>query len=155
MRPSATGFTLFELLAVLLILSLVAVVVVPSLGSGASVELKSAARSLAAGLRLTRNQALNENRSAALAVDVVKHEFRLPGERHVRKLPEKIDIVLFTARSEQQDEYRGAIRFFPDGSSTGGRITLSVDGLRYLVDVDWLTGKVNVIESVIEEAVGR
>lgn len=155
MRPSATGFTLIELLAVLFILALVAVVVVPSLGGGESVKLKSAARSLAAGLRHTRNQALNDNRPATMALDVVKREFQLPGEKRVRKLPERVDIVLFTARSERHSEQRGAIRFFPDGSSTGGRITLSIDGLHYLVNVDWLTGKVSVIESVVEEAIGR
>ncbi len=155
MRPSTTGFTLIELLAVLFILALTAAVVVPSLGGGQLVELKSAARSLASGLRHTRNRALNDNRSATLDLDVVKHEFRLPGEQRVHKLPERIDIVLFTARSEQQSAQRGAIRFFPDGSSTGGRITLSTDSLRYLVNVDWLTGRISIIESVVEEAMGR
>ena len=155
MRASTTGFTLIELLAVLFILALTAAVVVPSLGGGQLVELKSAARSLASGLRHTRNRALNDNRSATLDLDVVKHEFHLPGEQRVHKLPERIDIVLFTARSEQQTAQRGAIRFFPDGSSTGGRITLSTDSLRYLVNVDWLTGRISIIESVVEEAMGR
>lgn len=155
MRASATGFTLIELLAVLFILALVAAFVVPSLGSGEAVALKGAARSLAAGLRHTRNRALNDNRSAALALDVVKREFQLPGEKRIHKLPGLVDIVLFTARSEQQSAERGAIRFFPDGSSTGGRITLSTERLRYLVNVDWLTGRVSVIESVVEEAAGR
>lgn len=155
MRPPPTGFTLLELLAVLLILALMAVFVVPSLGGGAAVEIKSAALSLAAGLRQTRNQALNDNRAAILALDVDKREFQLPGEQRVRKLPTRIDISLFTARSEQLGEHRGAIRFFPDGSSTGGRITLSTKGMRYLVDVDWLTGRISVIESVVEEAMGR
>lgn len=155
MRPSASGFTLLELLAVLLILALVTAFVVPSLGGGAAVDIKSAALSLAAGLRQTRNQALNDNRPAVLALDVEKREFQLPGERRVRKLPQRVDISLFTARSEQLGENRAGIRFFPDGSSTGGRITLSTGSMRYLVDVDWLTGRVSVIESVVEEAVGR
>lgn len=154
-KAPATGFTLIELLAVLFVLALVAAFVVPSLGGGEAVELKGAARTLAAGLRHTRNQALNDNRSATLALDVAKREFQLSGEKRTRKLPGRIDIVLFTARSEQQSEERGAIRFFPDGSSTGGRITLSTERLRYLVNVDWLTGRVSVIESVVEEAIGR
>jgi general secretion pathway protein H len=154
-RSSTAGFTLLELLAVLLILGLVAAVVVPSLGGGAAVEVKSAARSLAAALRQTRNRALNDNRSATLALDVAKREFRLPGEQRTHRLPERVHIVLFTARSEQLSEQGGAIRFFPDGSSTGGRITLSIDSLRYLVNVDWLTGRVKVMESVVEESIGR
>ena len=154
-RSPAAGFTLLELLAVLLIMALVTAVVVPSLGDGTGVEIRSAARNLAAGLRQTRNHALNDNRSATLALDVDKREFHLPGERRVRKLPKRVDIVLFAARSEQLSAQRGAIRFFPDGSSTGGRITLSTDTLRYLVNVDWLTGRVKVMESVIEEPIGR
>lgn len=155
MRSLTRGFTLLELLAVLMILALVAAFVVPSLGRGAAVEIKAAARSLAAGLRQTRNRALNDNRSATLALDVDKREFQLPGERRVRKLPERVEITLYTARSEQLGEQRGAIRFFSDGSSTGGRITLSTDSLRYLVNVDWLTGRVSVMESVVEEPIGR
>ena len=154
-RSSVAGFTLLELLAVLSIMALVAAVVIPSLGGGAAVELASASRSLASGLRQTRNRALNDNRSAILALDVANREFRLPGEQRAHKLPERIHIVLFTARSEQLSEQGGAIRFFPDGSSTGGRITLSIDSLRYLVNVDWLTGRVKVIESVVEEPAGR
>lgn len=150
-----TGFTLLELLAVLFVMALVATFVVPSLGNGAAIELKSAARVLAAGLRHTRNQALTANRPAVLAVDVLKHEFQLPSEERVRRLPDRIDIALFAARSEQQDEYRGAIRFFPDGSSTGGRVTLSAGGRTYLVDVDWLTGRVDVIEAATDQAKRR
>ena len=51
-----------------------------------------------------------------------------------------------------ESEARGAIRFFPDGSSTGGRITLSTDRLAYLVDVDWLTGKIHLLEADPEAA---
>jgi general secretion pathway protein H len=155
MRPPTSGFTLIELLAVLFILALTAAIVVPSLGGGEVVEMKSAARSLASGLRQTRNHALADNRPAILVMDVAKREFQLPGEARVRRLPKQIDIALFTARSETLSEERGAIRFFPDGSSTGGRITLSSERLRYLVDVDWLTGRVRVLETVAEEPIGR
>ncbi len=41
---------------------------------------------------------------------------------------------------------RGGIRFYPDGSSTGGRVTLSLEGLQMRVDVEWLTGRVRITE---------
>ena len=154
-KSLTSGFTLIELLAVLLILALVAAFVLPSLGGSAGIEIKTAARSLAAGLRQTRNRALNDNRPATLALDVAKREFRLPGEPRVHKLPKRVDIVLYTARSERLSEQRGSIRFFSDGSSTGGRFTLSSENLRYMVNVDWLTGRVSVMESVVEEPIGR
>ena len=52
--------------------------------------------------------------------------------------------VLLLAACSEQDT--GAIRFFPDGSSTGGRVTLMVGERSYAVDVDWLTGRVRVLE---------
>ena len=149
------GFTLLELLVVLVILALVAAFVLPSLGGGSSTELKAATRTLAAGLRQARSRAVNQNRAVAFTIDVKKREFVLPGEQRTRKLPEQLQLALFTARSELETDERGAIRFFPDGSSTGGRITLSHERRQYLVDVDWLTGKVSVIETSIDEVALR
>jgi general secretion pathway protein H len=40
----------------------------------------------------------------------------------------------------------GEIRFFPDGSSTGGEITLAGGNAHRYVQVDWLTGRVAVYE---------
>ena len=40
----------------------------------------------------------------------------------------------------------GDIRFQPDGSSTGGRITLADGRRRMAVGVDWLTGRVSVAD---------
>jgi general secretion pathway protein H len=154
-RRSHGGFTLLELLAVLVILALVAAFVVPSLGRGTGTELKAATRTLAAALRQVRSDAVNRNRPAVLSLDVDKREFRLPGEARIHKLPEGVDLKLFTARSELESEQRGAIRFFPDGSSTGGRITLANDAGRYLVDVDWLTGRVRVIDAAEEQVASR
>jgi general secretion pathway protein H len=44
------------------------------------------------------------------------------------------------------DEGAGTVTFFPDGTSTGGTITLSQGTHRYYVAVDWLTGQVDVGE---------
>jgi len=60
------------------------------------------------------------------------------------ELPKGIDLKLYTAQSEVTSERKGGIRFYPDGSSTGGRITLSAGERKYLVDVDWLTGRVSI-----------
>jgi general secretion pathway protein H len=54
------------------------------------------------------------------------------------------EITFQTARSEAMSEKIGQIRFFPDGSATGGRIGLALDGQRVEVAVDWLTGLVSV-----------
>jgi general secretion pathway protein H len=44
-----------------------------------------------------------------------------------------------------QDEAAGSIRFFPDGSSTGGRVMIAAGNEKLSVDVNWLTGRVSIL----------
>ncbi len=54
---------------------------------------------------------------------------------------------MLTTAGEARKGAAPAIRFDPDGSSTGGRIDL-VEGKRKLeIGVDWLTGRVRVIDA--------
>ncbi len=41
--------------------------------------------------------------------------------------------------------------FFPDGSSSGGRIELSGNDRKRAIDVNWLTGLVEIIEDDAED----
>ncbi|HSO31204.1 MAG TPA: GspH/FimT family pseudopilin [Labilithrix sp.] len=141
------GFTLLELLLVLVIAATGYALAVRFTGSGVSgAQLKSAARAVAAGLRDARGVAISTQESAALNVDVEKRTIEVTGAARPRSLPERLDIKLDTAQAEVVDEKRGAIRFYPDGSSTGGRVTLASGERRFLVDVDWLTGRVTIKE---------
>ncbi len=119
----------------------------PIFNQGASgTELKAAARKVAAGLRKVHAQAITKKQEAALTMDVDARRFELTGDKQVYQLPEKIDVTLYTAQSEITQDKNGAIRFFPDGSSTGGRVTLAAGERKYLIDVDWLTGRVGIID---------
>jgi len=146
MRRNA-GFTLLEIIVVLVIgVAIYAVLLgVPMRGTSGA-ELKAAARTLASGLRQAQTTAMATRRDAVLKVDLESREFLLPGEKEPRKLPGHVDLKLFTAQSEVESERVGGIRFYPDGSSTGGRITVSAGERKYLVDVDWLTGRVHVAD---------
>ncbi|MEH6874543.1 MAG: GspH/FimT family pseudopilin, partial [Candidatus Competibacter sp.] len=57
-----------------------------------------------------------------------------------------VALKLYTARSELLDNTTGSIRFFPDGSSTGGAITVGGAKLAYRINVDWLTGAIAIVE---------
>lgn len=139
------GFTLIEVLVVMILMLLTLSLVPPLFSSGASgVELKAAARQIAAGLRKARSQAVTSRREAALELDVDQKHFTLLGDKKTYRLPAKVDLSLFTAESERTGEKTGAVRFFPDGSSTGGRITLTGGKQEYRVDIDWLTGQVSI-----------
>jgi general secretion pathway protein H len=143
---AARGFTLIELLVVLLLIGAAYGLVGARLDNNGAVELKSATRQLAAGLRKTRGLAISERRDAAMTIDVEARDFAVGDDPKRYALPKTLDISVFTAQNELQDRQQAAIRFFPDGGSTGGRVTLKQAGRERAVDVDWLTGQVSVIQ---------
>jgi len=141
------GLTLMELLIVLTIMAIVAAVAGPYLAGGVSgAELKGAARQVAAGLRLARSEALSTRREARLVVDLERHTFRVDGDAREHALPKDAGIKLFTAQNDLVSDRVGAIRFYPDGGSNGGRITIAAGERKYEVDVDWLTGRVAILD---------
>ena len=119
----------------------------PLISSGvSSTELKASARQLAAGMRKARSDAVSQRRETVLTLDVENRRFQLSGDSRIYRLPKDVEVKLFTAQSELVDSNTGAIRFFPDGGSTGGRITVSAKQRQYSVDVNWLTGQVAILD---------
>jgi len=125
-----------------------AAIVVPMIGgTGASSgDLRSAARQIAAGLRHARSEAIAQRRETVLTLDLEKRSFRVAQEPRDIALPSKVELKLFTAQSDLVNERQGAIRFFPDGGSNGGRVTVASGERKYEVDVDWLTGRVAILD---------
>jgi len=144
-RGPHSGFTLLEVLVAITLAAALTAVAVPAFTRSPGTEVRAAARSLAAGFRRTRSRAVLQGRAQALVLDVERRSFRAGEQGRQRALPSKVMLKLFTARSELLGERAGTIRFFPDGSSTGGRVTVSAAGHRLLVDVDWLTGRVRIL----------
>jgi general secretion pathway protein H len=146
-RVPPRGFTLLEMLLVLVIAAAGYALVVRFTSGGVSgAELKSAARAVAAGLRDARGTAIATQETAALTLDLEARRFEVSGGGRARALPPRLELKLYTAQAEIKDERRGSIRFYPDGSSTGGRVTLGSGERKLLVDVDWLTGRVTIKE---------
>ena len=146
LRVYGDGVTLLELLIVLSIMAIVAALVLPMFGGGVSTgELKGAARQVAAGLRLARSEALATRQETRVLLDLEHRTFRIERDARLITLPRQIELKLFTAQSDLVDDKVGAIRFFPDGGSNGGRVTLAVGERKYDVDVDWLTGRVAIL----------
>ena len=145
-RITSAGVTLLELLIVLSIMAVAAALVYPMFGgTGASTgELKSAARQVAAGLRFARSEALATRQETRLVLDLEQRTFRIDRDVSVHALPKVIEVKLFTAQSDLVNERVGSIRFFADGGSNGGRVTLASGARKYEIDVDWLTGRVAI-----------
>jgi general secretion pathway protein H len=143
----AAGVTLIELVVVLALMAILAGVAIPLLGPGVSTtELKSAARQVAAGLRLARSEAVATRSEATMLFDLENRTFRVGRGTQVHALPRDLQVKLFTAQADLVDERTGAIRFFPDGGSNGGRVTLAAGERKFEVDVDWLTGRVAILD---------
>ncbi len=146
-RERSLGVTLLELLIVLSIMAIVAAMVVPMFGGGVSTgELKGATRQVAAGLRLARSEALATRQETRVVLDLERRTFKAEPELREHALPLEIELKLFTAQSDLVSDRVGAIRFFPDGGSNGGRVTLAVGERKYEVDVDWLSGRVAILD---------
>ena len=145
MSRRTEGFTLLEVIVVLVLGAIIyAVLLSAPFGKASAADLKAAARLLASGLRTAQSTAMVTRRDAVLTIDLEAREYVTTGEQQPRKLPEGLDLTLYTAQTEVTSEKRGSIRFYPDGSSTGGRITVASGERKYLVDVDWLTGRVSI-----------
>jgi general secretion pathway protein H len=145
-RRRSRGFTLVEIIAVVALIALAVTLISVSVGSGLSgARVKAASRDLVAALRYTRGQAIVKREEATLSIDVEQRRYRAL-ERDWVELPKDMTMQLFTARSELEEEGVGRIRFFPDGSSTGGHIDLIKDEAVWRIEIQWLMGDVTVRE---------
>ncbi|NEX18740.1 prepilin-type N-terminal cleavage/methylation domain-containing protein [Thiorhodococcus mannitoliphagus] len=143
-RLRGRGFTLVELLVVMAVAALM-MTAVPTLFSAAfpGLETKSIARRTAATLRLARESAIRQGEDKVVILDLEAHRLELEGYRSL-SLPTRLSVDFEGATQEMLDDQHGAVRFFPDGSSTGGRIVLSHKGHGYQVGVTWLTGRIEL-----------
>lgn len=136
-------------------MAIVALVVtlIPPLFSGAvpGARLKGAARDLAVAMRDTRSQAITRNAQTALHLNLEQAQYTIPG-RQSRSLPAGVRVNVATAAGEDAlPEPQHVLYFYPDGSSSGSRITLSSGKRAYRLDVDWLTGRVSIAEATQDD----
>jgi general secretion pathway protein H len=142
MRTQQSGFTLIELVAVVVLLGIALSVVTMSFSKGLSgAKIEAASRDLVAALRYTRGQAIVRGEQQAMDIDVDHNTYQAPGKAIVR-LPREMHLALTTAEIEQTGATSGRIRFFPDGASTGGHVTVFMGQRKWQINVSWLTGQV-------------
>ncbi|WP_268990248.1 GspH/FimT family pseudopilin [Dyella monticola] len=141
------GFTLLEMLAVILLIGIAASAVAISVTHGlASARINAAAGELAASLRATRTQAIVHGEQRVFELDTQSELYRGADKREVR-LPKGLELSVTSAASDQSSGEIARIRFFPDGSSTGGRITLRSGQREWHVNVSWLTGAISIFDT--------
>lgn len=138
------GFTLVEIMVVMIIIALIMGLVATSMSRSISAaEARAASRKLVASLRYTRAMAIIGKQEQVFLVDTDERSYQAPGRDRV-ELPEGVDVTITTALSELASDSVSGIRFFPDGGSTGGHIELTVNDREYRVNVAWLTGETSL-----------
>lgn len=128
------GFTLIEMLVVLVILGLALGLVAGFANRGhPGLDLSTAANQLASRLRLARAEAIARQAPVSFAAAPGGHGYWVDGKAHA--LPPTLTLAV-----------RGpaAIRFSPDGSSSGGTVVLVDNGVVRSLSVDWLTGRISM-----------
>lgn len=145
-RPAAarpSGFSLVELLVVLGILAAVMIVAVPAILTGLpGLRLRSAADELAATLRGLHELAIRRQVTTEFVLNPEARLYETSGTPAPRKLPPVVTGIGFTTANILPDDPGARIRFYADGTTSGGTIRLEHKELSAWVTVEWLTGRV-------------
>ena len=156
------GFSLIELLIVLILISLSVSLVTPSLSRfSKNIELKTATKKISAILRYYRNEAVHRGKVQQILFDSNAREVRIraveqeagaPDQEATGRaeapnypLPAGIQIKEIKVPTPQYPTEVPTIEFYPNGSSNGGSIVLDNEGNKgYRIDVHFLTGIVRI-----------
>ncbi len=111
-------------------------------------RLRSESREIAAQLRYTRARAIATGQPQRFRIDPRAHQWEAAGDRR-GDVDAGLSVRFTGAREAQAHAGEGAILFFPDGGSTGGRVTLAAGPAAWNVDVAWLTGEVRLVRDTV------
>jgi general secretion pathway protein H len=149
--PSRKGFSLFELLIVLILVALAAGVVMPSFSRGLrGLELETAGRDLITRMKQARSRAIASQKVSRIILVsseegpdyyVLAHEFEQELNRVL--LPERVSIEV------QEDQFEGPlarVNFYPNGRSSGGSFYLQNETREIEIWVDPITGFARVLK---------
>ena len=141
-----TGFTLIEVIVVMVMIAVLGGMVASSMTDGLrKAKIRAVSKNLVSAMRYTRGQAVVKHEQKTITFNVEDKTYQAPRKKVVH-IPDEIDINVYTADSEVADETIGSIRFFSDGSSTGGWVKLTHKNKIWKINVNWLTGEIAMIE---------
>lgn len=142
------GFTLLELLLVLTIIGLTLTVVPPMLSNAMpTLTLRGAAQDLALAFNQARGRAITRNQTQEVRLLPRQGAYVAGAGPDPQELPKSIRLSVEQAVPLDQVTGEQAVRFYPDGSSSGGLIGLSNQHRGYQLRIDWLTGRVRIQEA--------
>ncbi len=157
-RLSGPGFTLVEILVVVVIIAIAAAMVVPCLGTHCDVEAMSATQAMVADLEYAQNQAIATQSNVTVAFNTGAESYLLRDANNVtlqQPISKNNYQVTYPTTSGYQDvnlmtaNFNGqpTLTFDHLGSpAQGGQVTLGAGGYSYQVSVAAVTGKITVAQ---------
>lgn len=142
---AADGFSLVEMLVVLAILALAAISAGPALDAVLPARrLERSAEALRAEIDRLRGEALRTGRTTRLAFEPAANRF-LSSRPGAAPIPVEAAVRVDVPRGKHDTP--GEIRFRPDGSASGGRITLARGRAGQVLVVGTLVGLAHRVEA--------
>ena len=164
-RGTERGFSLIELIVVLVIIGMAAAVTAPFIfWTLERVEIRAAVKEIASSLRYARSVAISEKKEMRFYLDLDERLYWLDTRREgdgtsppavyptaKRSLNSLVNVDLFVRGEDEFDQGTVMILFSPFGSSSGGQFNLktheeSSRPLYFTVKVDPVTGRVKTKE---------
>ena len=141
---NSRGFTLIEILVVMILIAVAGSLVYLNVGrSAAQKQGRMFAQEMIMLVKKARGTSLASSRPVAFYISSMDRLCWVEGSSSSVKVPENVLIQAQGVVQTDADVY--GIYFYPDGSSSGGEISLSADGqLFFLFRVDMLTGLVSI-----------
>ncbi len=165
LHSDARGFSLFEMIVVLIIISLMTVMVVPQMaGTLMKMNAKTSAKKVAASLRYARSRAVAEKIPYVSVFDLDTNRISVMDYRQWKDISDSGESFFPTGNSTKvynlpdgvHFEKNGGkrfgkmpdqIAFYPTGGSSGGDIVITDEQDRkYTVHADFITGAVELTE---------
>jgi general secretion pathway protein H len=143
-RRCNRGFTLLELIVVLVIMGLGVALVLPSLsGPLESARFRQGVAEVRSTLVQARSRAASTGKVRVVRFDIERGEYGIPSDNVGRTLPEGVKLSSIASPGGKVEAGVSELRFFPDGSADGAEVVLrDADAGRLRLTVDPMTGLV-------------
>ena len=159
-KPASLGFTLLELTLVMFFMALIAGLTTPFIMSTLDrMEMQSAARKVASALRFARSEAITIKKPVIFSGNITQNHYWISAievikNPRIRSLKNPIRLAQFmpTEENDPVSEGKFTITFFPQGNSSGGKISINIKESResenyYVINIDPITGRTKIKES--------
>ena len=101
---------------------------------------------LGATLRSGHVRSMSTHAETSVLFDFETKRYQASWNTVMGSLPADYTYTFTSAKVESSAGRTAGFRFYPDGTSTGGRIAMVGEYGRYEIDLEWLTSEVSVNE---------